>query len=82
MGYGFCNSFMFKSNSGFFVLMKADAPHMIITHCLLHKYALATKTFTPKLAKVLKVMVECVNYVRNSAVKYHLFKDLCNEMGS
>lgn len=31
---------------------------------------------------VLKIVVECVNYVRNSALKHCIFKELCNETGS
>ena len=26
--------------------------------------------------------MECVNYVRNSALKHRIFKEVCNEMGS
>ena len=32
-----------KRNSGFGTLLKADAPHITVTHCLLHRHALATK---------------------------------------
>ena len=46
----------------------------------MHRHALATKTFTPKLEEVLKIVVEYVNYVRNNAMKYRIFKKLCNEM--
>ena len=73
---------MLGQKSGFTALVKADAPHMIVTHCVLHRHALATKTLPPKLAEVLKIVVECVNYVRNSALKHRIFKELCNEMGS
>ena len=66
----------------FGALVKADAPHIAVTHCVLNSYALATKTFTPNLAKVLQVVVECVNYLQNSAVKHRIFKKLCDEMGS
>ena len=62
--------------------MRVDAPHIIVTHCVLHRHALATKTSPPKLAEVLKVVVECVNYVRSSALNHRIFKELCNEMGS
>ena len=62
--------------------MKADASRITVTHCLLHRHALATKTFPPKFAEVLTIVVECVNYVRNSALKHRIFKELCNEMGS
>ncbi|XP_076055299.1 protein FAM200C-like [Oratosquilla oratoria] len=45
-------------------------------------HALAAKTLPPKIAEVLKIVVECVNYVQNSALKHCIFKELCNEMGS
>ena len=73
---------MLERNFGFGTLLKANAPHITVTHCLLHRHALATKTFTPKLAEVLKIVVEYVNYVRNNAMKQHIFKELCNEISS
>ena len=75
-------SVMLGRNSSLVALVKADAPHVTVTHCLLHRYVLATKTFPLKLAKVLKIVVECGNYARNSAMKYCMFRKLCNEMGS
>ncbi len=68
---------MLGRKSGFGALVKADAPHIIVTHCILHKHALATKTLPPTLAEVLKIVVECVNYVRNSALRHHIFSELC-----
>ncbi|KAM4725665.1 protein FAM200C-like [Anableps anableps] len=73
---------MLGRKSGFGALVKADAPHIIVTHCILHRHALATKTLPPKMAEVLKAVVECVNYVRNSAVRHRIFSELCKEMGS
>uniref|UniRef100_A0AAQ4RQI6 DUF4371 domain-containing protein n=1 Tax=Gasterosteus aculeatus aculeatus TaxID=481459 RepID=A0AAQ4RQI6_GASAC len=73
---------MLGRKSGFGALVKADAPHIIVTHCILHRHALATKTLPPKLAEVLKIVVECVNYVRNSALRHRIFSELCKEMGS
>ncbi|XP_077974121.1 protein FAM200C-like [Styela clava] len=73
---------MLGRKSGFGALVKADAPHVTVTHCLLHRHALATRTFSPKLAEVLTIVVECVNYMRNSALKHRIFKVLYNEMGS
>ncbi|XP_054591621.2 protein FAM200C-like [Nothobranchius furzeri] len=40
------------------------------------------KTLPPKMAEVLKIVVECVNYVRNSALRHRIFSKLCKEMGS
>ena len=50
---------MFGQKSGFSALMKADAPHKTVTHCVLHRHALATKIFPPKLAAVLTIVMEC-----------------------
>ena len=71
---------MLERNSCFGTLLKPDALHMTVTHCLLHRHALATKAFTSKLAEVLKIVVEYVNYVQNNARKHRIFKELCNEM--
>ena len=76
------DSVMLGQKSSFCSLVKAGAPLIIVTHCVLHRHALATKTLPPKLAEVLKIAVECVNYVRSSALKHRIFKELCNEMGS
>ena len=50
-------SSMLGRNSGFCALVKADAPHIIVTHCILHRYALATKNMPPKLVEVLKSLL-------------------------
>ena len=75
-------SAMLGKKSGFGALVKADASHITVTHCLLRRHALTTKIFPPKLAEILTIVMECVNYVRNSALKQRIFKDMCNEMGS
>ncbi|KAF2350691.1 hypothetical protein FHG87_018554 [Trinorchestia longiramus] len=67
--------------SGFGAVGKADALHIIVTHCILHRHALATKTLPPKLAEVLKI-VDCVNYMLSSALRHRIFSELCKEMGS
>ncbi|KAF2354297.1 protein of unknown function DUF4371 [Trinorchestia longiramus] len=67
--------------SCFGAVVKADAPHIIVTHCILHRHALATKTLPPKLAEVLKI-VDCVNYMQSSALRHRIFSELSKEMGS
>lgn len=73
MEYGFCSSdrdpVMLGQNFGFGVLVKTDAPYNIV----LHRHAFATKTLSPNLAEVLKIVVGFVNYVQNSAMKHHIF---------
>ncbi|KAF2352879.1 hypothetical protein FHG87_016367 [Trinorchestia longiramus] len=73
---------MLGRKSGFSAVVKADAPHIIVMHCILHRHALATKTLPPKLAEILKIVVESVNYIRTSALRHRIFSELCKEMGS
>ncbi|KAF2353771.1 hypothetical protein FHG87_015472 [Trinorchestia longiramus] len=73
---------MLGRKSGFSTVVKTDAPHIIVTHCILHRHALATKTLPPKLAEVLKILVVSVNYIRTSALRHRIFSELCKEMGS
>ncbi|KAF2344865.1 protein of unknown function DUF4371, partial [Trinorchestia longiramus] len=67
--------------SGFGTVGKADALHIIVTLCILHRHALVTKTLPPKLAEVLKI-VDCVNCMQSSALRHRIFSELCKEMGS
>ncbi|KAF2366001.1 protein of unknown function DUF4371 [Trinorchestia longiramus] len=73
---------MLGRKSGFGALVEANAPHIIVLLCIRHRHALATKTLPLKLVKVLKIVVECVNYVRISALRYCIFSELCKETGS
>ena len=71
---------MLGRKSSFGALVKADAQHITETHCVLHRHALlATKTFPPKLAEVLTIVMDCANIC---ALKHRIFKELCNETGS
>ena len=72
---------MLGRNSGFGALVKVDTPHIRVTHFVLHMHASTTKTLPPKLAELLRILAESVNYVNNSALKHRIFKGLCNEMG-
>lgn len=71
-----------RQNSGFGALVKADAPHIIVMHSILHRHELAMKTLPLKLADILKIVVECVNYIRRSAMEDIIFKEMYNKIGS
>ena len=87
MGYCLCNLFGPSSSH---VGTKIWFWYPTESRCTTHncnalsfaRHALATKTFTPKLEEVLKIVVEYVNYVRNNAMKHRIIKELCNEMSS
>ncbi|GAA6077221.1 protein ZBED8-like [Tachysurus ichikawai] len=40
------------------------------------------KNLTSNTGRSIKIVVECVNYVRNSALRHCIFSELCKEMGS
>ncbi|XP_068208356.1 protein FAM200C-like [Palaemon carinicauda] len=40
---------MLGNKSGFATLVKKEVPHVTVTHCVLHRHALATKTLPEKL---------------------------------
>ena len=73
---------MLGAKSGFTTLVKKRAPHIISTHCTLHRHAPASKTLPEYLKAVLKHVIECVNFIRARALNHRLFKVLCDQMGS
>ena len=73
---------MMGVRSGFTALVKQKAPHVITTHCFLHRHALAAKTLPENLKIVLQKVVEAVNFIRSRALNHRLFKAFCDEMGS
>ena len=73
---------MMGCNSGLRGLIKGDAPHITITHCMLHRHALMFKTLPSSLADVLEIVVETVNYVKGRPLNHCIFTQLCELMDS
>ena len=73
---------MLGAKSGFTTLIKKRAPHIIFTHCVLSRHALASKTHPQYLKIVLKQVSECVIFIRARALNHRLFKQFCDQMGS
>ena len=73
---------MLGNKSGFAGLVKAEAPHVAVTHCILHRHALASKTLPQNLKDVMSTVVQVVNFIRARATNHRLFKILCQEVGS
>ncbi|XP_068228051.1 zinc finger BED domain-containing protein 5-like [Palaemon carinicauda] len=59
--------------------MNPETKHL---HCMLHRYALASKTLPPDLKLVLDDVVHMVNAIKSSALNTRLFSLLCQEFGS
>ncbi|XP_042227387.1 protein ZBED8-like [Homarus americanus] len=73
---------MLGNTSGFAALVKKEAPQVIVTHCFLHRHALASKTLPAILKEVLSTGVKVVNFIRARAVNHRVFKRFCQEMGA
>lgn len=63
-------------------LVKAVAPNIILTHCIIHRETLASKDLSPNLNEVLQTVVKTVNLIKAQPLQSRLFKVLCEEMGS
>ena len=73
---------MLGNKSEFAALVKNEVPNVNVTHCMLHRYALAAKTLPPSLKEILSVCVKVVNFVRSRAINHRIFKVLCQDLGS
>ena len=73
---------MLGKTPAFASLVKKDVPHIIVTHCLLHQHALASKTLSSTLKEILSTSVKVVDFVRALALNHHIFKRLCQKMGA
>ncbi len=73
---------MLGSKSGFQKRVKRVAPNAKVVHCMIHRFALATKTLPDELCKILEEVVKCVNFVKGGALNSRLFQNLCRDMDS
>uniref|UniRef100_UPI00358E7D1C protein FAM200C-like n=1 Tax=Myxine glutinosa TaxID=7769 RepID=UPI00358E7D1C len=73
---------MLGNKYGFSALMKKEIPDLQVTHCFLHRHALASKTLLPNLKKVLDTCVKIINWIRGRALNHRIFKSFCEDLGS
>jgi hypothetical protein len=73
---------MLGSKSGFQTKVKELAPQAKGVHCMIHRYALASKTLPAPLQAVLNSLIKIVNYIKSGALNTRLFKELCKDMNS
>jgi hypothetical protein len=53
---------MLGKTTGFATSVKEEAPYIVITHCFLHRHALATRTLPTTLKEVLSTAIKVVNF--------------------
>ena len=51
-------------------------------HCMIFRYALASKTLHTYLQEVFESVIKIENYVKTQALNTRLFKELCKEMNA
>ena len=73
---------MLGSQSGFQKKVKELALQAKGTHCVVHRYALASKTLPFSLQNVLDSIIKIVNYLKSWNFNTRLFKQLCKDMNS
>ncbi|XP_061688297.1 SCAN domain-containing protein 3-like [Syngnathoides biaculeatus] len=71
----------FGRNEGFVNQVKERQPEVIVTHILLHRETLITKTLPAELAAVLDDIVRMINFAKTRPVKSWMFPSLREEMG-
>ncbi|XP_025192117.1 protein ZBED8-like [Melanaphis sacchari] len=80
---GFCTDgapAMLGSRSGLATLVKQKNPTTLTTHCIIHRQALASKTLPKDLAFAMKISIQLVNAIKNSALNTRVFQKLCANM--
>jgi hypothetical protein len=63
---------MLGNISVFTTLVKKEAPHVIVTHCYLHRHALETA-----LKEVLSTVTKVNNFIRSRSLDHCIFKTFC-----
>ena len=58
------------------------APHILWTHCMIHREALAVRNMDSELENVLNAAVKIVNFIKTHPTRARLFSILCAEMGA
>ncbi|GLV20116.1 hypothetical protein CBL_21336, partial [Carabus blaptoides fortunei] len=72
---------MLGKHSGFIAYIKKEVPEVTITHCMLHRHALASKTLTRNLMNTLSTAVAVVIYIKGRALNHRIFRAFCEEIG-
>lgn len=73
---------MLGRKSGFQAFVREQGADVLSVHCMIHRYALASKALPSSLSVVLAGVVETVNYIKGSALNERLFAELCRDMDS
>jgi hypothetical protein len=65
---------------GFQAEVQKISPHVNFIHCIIHREALASRGFQPKLHSVLQEAMRVVNFVKARPLNFRIFAVLCEEI--
>jgi hypothetical protein len=71
---------MIESRPGFVKLAKDKNPSIFGSHCVIHRQALAVKTLSSEIKKILEICIKVVNTIKSSALNSRIFKILCSKL--
>lgn len=63
-------------------MAKQKNEHIIFTHCVIHRQALAARTLPDDIKKALKCAIDVVNFIKGSALHTRLFETLCVDLNA
>jgi hypothetical protein len=66
--------------SGLVARVKQAGPHIISTHCMIHREALAAKDMSEDLSDAFSKCTKIVNFIKARPLNHRLFENLCREM--
>lgn len=71
---------MLDQGKGFHGLLKQKNQIIEVVHCVIHRYALASRGLPKSLKNVLDDVIKIVNFVKSKDLTCRIFKELCEEM--
>ena len=73
---------MLGNRSGFAALLKQELPTLKVTHCMIHRQALASKRMPKSLKDVFDTCARIVNNIRKNDTSHRIFQSFCAQMGN
>ncbi len=73
---------MLGSKSRFVARVKAIATWVTVTHCMIHRQALTSRTLPRELQVMLDNAIKRVYYVKSMPINTRLFRELCKDLDS
>ena len=73
---------MLGNRSCFAALLKQELPTLKVTHCMIHRQALASKRMPKSLKDVFDTCARILNNIRKNDTSHRIFQSFCAQMGN